>query len=128
MPIKYKLRQRSEPGIIGGGNKKWFAVAINNTEFTIDDLVIAIEKFSALSEPDIRAVIIAMENVIQKELTDGKIIRLDKLGSFYTSLSSQGVHNIHLFKTHMIKNKRVIYRPGKRIQDAIQSANCEKID
>lgn len=57
----------------------------------MDNLVKAIEKFSSLSEPDIRGVIIAIENVIQQQLVEGKMVRLDKLGSFYTSLSSHGV-------------------------------------
>jgi predicted histone-like DNA-binding protein len=128
MPIQYKLRQRSEPGIVGGGNKKWYAVAINNKEFTIDNLVASIEKFSSLSEPDIRAVIIAMENVIQNQLTDGYIVRLDKLGSFYTSLSSEGVVDKQSFKEEMIKEKRVIYRPGSRILKALHVAKCKEID
>ena len=90
MAIKYKLIQKGEPGVLGGGTKKWYASVVTDGEMTIDDLVSEIEKFSALSEPDIKGVIVALENVIQKALADSKIVRLEKLGSLYVSLSSQG--------------------------------------
>jgi predicted histone-like DNA-binding protein len=90
MPIKYNVVEKPQPGVAGGGIKKWYASAKMDGELTIDELTKEIEKFSALSEADIRGVIIALENVIVNELGNGKIIRLDKLGSFYPSLSSEG--------------------------------------
>lgn len=126
MAIKYSLIERGEPGVAGGGTKKWYAVVNNNGEATMDDLVNEIEKFPALSEADIRGVIIALENVIQKELTDGKIVRLDKLGSFYPSLSSNGTATEKEFNASLIKGAKVNYRPGKRINDALKTATFTK--
>lgn len=60
MPISYKLIQRPEPGVAGGGVKKWYASLVLKEQLSIDDLVKSIEKFSALSEPDIRGVIVAL--------------------------------------------------------------------
>src|SRR5690606_4119910 len=115
MAIKYNVVERGEPGVTGGGTKKWYATVKSDGEVSIDDLTKAIEKFSALSEADIRAVIIALENVIISELTNGKIIRLDKLGSFYPSLSSLGASSQSEFNVSLIKSAKVNYRPGKRI-------------
>lgn len=126
MSIKYTLIERGEPGVVGGGTKKWYAVIKNDGEVTIDNLVEEIEKFSSLSESDIRGVIIALENVIQKKLIDGKIIRLDKLGSFYPSLSSSGADSEEKFNVSLIKGAKVNYRPGKRINDALSTATFTK--
>ncbi|MBD3906815.1 HU family DNA-binding protein [Chryseobacterium sp. Ch-15] len=126
MSIKYTLIERGEPGVVGGGTKKWYAVIKNDGEVTIDNLVEEIEKFSSLSESDIRGVIIALENVIQKKLIDGKIIRLDKLGSFYPSLSSGGAETEEKFNVSLIKGAKVNYRPGKRINDALSTATFTK--
>lgn len=109
MSIKYNLIERGEPGITGGGNKKWYAVATSDGELTVDDLTKQIEKFSALSEADIRGVIIALENVIQDNLANGKIIRLDKLGSFYPTLSSKGADTEEDFDTSYIRGASVRY-------------------
>lgn len=126
MSIKYTVIERGEPGVTGGGTKRWYAQVKTDGEMTIDDLVKEIEKFSALSEADIRGVIIALENVIQKELANSKIIRLDKLGSFYPSLSSASAESADKFNVSLIKGAKVNYRPGKRITDALNTATFTK--
>lgn len=126
MSIKYNLIERGEPGVVGGGTKKWYAVVKNDGEMSIDDLVQQIEKFSALSEADIRGVIIALENVIQNELANGKIIRMDKLGSFYPSISSEGTARLTDFNASLIKGAKVNYRAGKRITDVLKTATFIK--
>lgn len=126
MAIKYKLVEKGQPGVVGGGTKKWYATAISDGEITIDDLVRRIEKFSALSEADIRGVIIALENVIQDQLVEGKIIRLDKLGSFYPSISSEGTATAAEFTSASIKSVKLNYRPGTRIQNALKTASYKK--
>lgn len=127
MPIKYNVIEKPEPGVTGGGTKKWYASVKTDGETTIDQLTKAIEKFSALSEADIRGVIIALENVIVDEIANGKIIRLDKLGSFYPSLSSGGAATQEEFSVALIKGAKVNYRPGKRIEDALKTATFSKV-
>lgn len=127
MPIKFNVIERHQSGVFGGGDKKWYAAAISNGELGIDDLVKQIEKFSALSEADIRGVIIALENVIQNALADSKIVRLDKLGTLYATLSSGGAETEKDFHSGLIKSVGVNYRPGKRILDAMKSAGFEKV-
>lgn len=126
MPIKYNVVEKPQPGVIGGGVKKWYASPKMDGELTIDDLTKEIEKFSALSEADIRGVIIALENVIVNEIVNGKIVRLDKLGSFYPSLSSDGAATEADFNVSMIKGAKVNYRPGTRIADALKTAKFTK--
>ncbi|MGC4128507.1 MAG: HU family DNA-binding protein [Bergeyella sp.] len=127
MPIKYNVIEKSQPGVAGGGTKKWYATVANDGELSIDDLTRQIEKFSALSEADIRGVIIALENVIQDNLANGKIIRLDKLGSFYPSLSSNGANTKEEFDVSFIKEAKVNYRPGKRISNALKTTTFKKV-
>lgn len=129
MAIKYRLLEKGEPGVAGGGTKKWYASVVTDGEVSIDDLVKSIEKFSALSEADIRGVIIALENVIQDALADSKIVRLEKLGSLYPSLSSQGVTNKAEFTARVhIRRTKVNYRPGKRISDALNNAGFQRVE
>ncbi|MDY3362398.1 HU family DNA-binding protein [Riemerella anatipestifer] len=127
MSIKFKVIERGQPGISGGGNKKWYANATTDGEIGIDDLTKQIEKFSALSEADIKAVIIALENVIQNALSDSKIVRLEKLGTLYPTLSSGGAATEKDFNQSLIKSVGVNYRPGKRILDSMKAAGFEKV-
>ncbi len=126
MAIKYILNTKAEPGVSGGGTKKWYASVVTDGELTVDELSKQIEKFSSLSEADIRGVIIALENVIQENLINGKIIRMDKLGSFYPVISSNGAATKEEFNSSLIKEVYVRYRPGKRIIDTLKTAMFKK--
>jgi predicted histone-like DNA-binding protein len=127
MAIKYKVIERAQPGVVGGGKKKHYALAVIDGEVTIDHLVKEIEKFSALSEPDIRGVVIALENVVQEKLADSKMVRLEKLGTFYPTLSSAGRDTEEEVDAHAIRSTGVNYRPGARILNTIKNAGFKKI-
>ncbi|WP_406649381.1 HU family DNA-binding protein [Ornithobacterium rhinotracheale] len=126
MSIKYNVIQRRNPSK-PEEPQKYYAVVASDGEMDIAQLVKQIEKFSALSEADIRGVIIALENVIQDALAAGKIVRLDKLGLLYATLSSGAADTEKDFHSGLIKKVGVNYRPGKRILDSMKAAGFERI-
>ena len=128
MAIKFKLIEKGEPGIVGGGQKKQYASAILDEEFTIDEMVREIEKFSTLTEVEVRGVIIALEHVMKRAIQDGKIIRLDMLGSFYPVISSNGVPMGKRFTTDDIRSVKLYYRPGKRISSLLTQVAYKKVE
>jgi len=127
MAIKYRVQERVQPGVKGGGKRKYYATIATDGEVTIDELVKEIEKFSALSEADIHGVIIALENVIQDRLADSKIVRLEKLGTLYPSLSSEGKDMEEEVDGNCIKNVKVNYRPGVRMLKTMKNAGFKKV-
>ncbi|MDR0714069.1 MAG: hypothetical protein LBF89_07425 [Bacteroidales bacterium] len=126
MAITFKAQERGEPGVTGGGVKKYYASVVFEKEVSIDALVKEIEKFSALSEPDIRGAILALENVIQEKLADGHIVRLDKLGSFYPSLKSAPSDTPEQVSAGNVKNVGINYRPGNRLITTLKNAGLKK--
>ncbi|QYR02527.1 HU family DNA-binding protein [Riemerella anatipestifer] len=127
MAIKFTVVEKPQPGVAGGGIKKWYAQAVSAGELTIDDMVKQIEKFSALSEADIKGVLVALENVAQEALANGYMVRLEKLGTLYPTLSSGGAATEKDFNQSLIKSVGVNYRPGKRILDSMTAAGFEKM-
>jgi predicted histone-like DNA-binding protein len=127
MSIKFKSLLKAQPGVAGGGVKKYYATIVTDGEATVDELVKDIEKFSSLSEPDIRGVILALENVIQTKLSEGRIVRLEKLGSLYPTLSSEGVEKETDVTSSIIKEVGINYRPGDRLKKAINDAGFKKV-
>ena len=127
MSVKFRSIEKGQPGVLGGGEKKFYAQAISDGELNIKELVKEIEKFSALSEPDIRGVIIALLNVITDKLASGKIIRLEELGSLQTSISSEGVATEEEVIHTIIKDAHVIFRPGSRIKNALKAVTFQKV-
>ena len=106
---------------------KWYAQIVTDGEATVDEIVKEIEKFSALSEPDIRGVLIGLENVVQGKLADGKIVRFDRLGSLYPSLSSSPSDTAEEVNAANIKSVKVNYRPGARIMNAMKTVPKKKV-
>lgn len=127
MSIDYKVVEKGQPGVVGGGEKKFYAQIVYGKEATVDELVKNIEKFSALSESDIRGVIYALENVAQDLLAQGRIVRLEKLGSFYPAISSQGEAEEKDVSSNSIRRVSVNYRPGARILAALKEAGFKKV-
>ncbi len=125
--IKYKVSEKGQPGVTGGGVKKFYAQVVYGDEVTVDDLSKEIEKFCSLSEPDVRAVILALENVIQTKLSEGRIVRLERLGSLYPAISSQGEAKAEDVDANSIKSVSVNYRPGVRILAAMNDAGFKKV-
>jgi predicted histone-like DNA-binding protein len=126
MSLKYRSIQKAQPGVAGGGVKKFYAQIVVDGEVTVDDMVKEIEKFSSLSEPDIRGVIIALENVIQNKLADSKKVLLEKLGTFYPTLHSEGRDTEAEVDSHAIRSVGVNYRPGARILSTMKDAGTKK--
>lgn len=57
MAIKFKAVERPQPGVSGGGEKKFYASANITGETNLNDLTKRIEKISTVSGADIRAVL-----------------------------------------------------------------------
>ena len=126
--MNYKVIARGEPGVKGGGKRKFYASIAFNGEVTIDDMVKDIEKFSSLSEPDIRGVIVALENVIQEKLADSKIVRMEKLGTFYPAIGSEASEKAEGVTAKSIKRVSVNYKAGKRILDTMKNKGFKKVE
>jgi len=90
MSIKFKVIERGQPGVVGGGTKKFYAIPVMNGEFDLKGLTTAIEKNCTVSGADIRAVLYALVDVSIDRLAQGTIVRLGDLGSLRVSFSAQG--------------------------------------
>ena len=127
MSIKFKVIERGEPGVVGGGTKKYYASANITGEATIEKLTRRIEKISTVSGADIRAVLYAVVDVAVEELADGKAVRFDDLGSLRVSLSSSGVEKESDVTPAIITKSKVIFTPGKKIKEMLNNVKYEKM-
>ncbi|AZZ59222.1 HU family DNA-binding protein [Riemerella anatipestifer] len=127
MPIKYKVIQKGQPGVAGGGEKKYYASANVVSEKTLAGLTKDIEKISTVSGADIRAVLYALVDVMQSSLADGQIIRLGELGSMRVSISSEGKAKEEEVTSAAIKNAKVVFTPGSDLKKMLATLSYEKL-
>ena len=126
MPIKFKVVERGEPGVTGGGVHKYYASPVMSGELDLDQLTKMIEKISTVSGADIRAVLYALVDVSVDQLSNGQIIRLGELGSLRISLSSEGKDRPEDVSSLSVKKSSVLFTPGKRIKEMLIIAKYQK--
>lgn len=127
MAIKYKVIERGEPGVTGGGTKKFYASANVTGEKSLAGLTRDIEKISTVSGADIRAVLYALVDTMTGSLAEGQVVRLGELGSLRVSISSEGKEKEKEVTPATIKQARVVFTPGKAIKDMLETVTYEKM-
>ncbi|HZK61618.1 MAG TPA: HU family DNA-binding protein [Anaerovoracaceae bacterium] len=126
MTIKFRVIERSQPGVAGGGEKMFYAAPVVSGTTTLEDLTHMIEKISTLSGADVHGAIYALVDVAISRLEEGEIVRLGELGSLRISLSSVGKTTAAAVKATDVKGTKIIFTPGKRIKKMIKSAKFQK--
>lgn len=110
---------RGQPGVVGGGQKKYYASAVPDGEITLEGLTREIEKRSTVSGADIRAVLYAMVEVAAECLEDGTVVRFGDLGSLRMSLSSAGKEKEEDVNASAIRGSSIIFYPGPKLQSTL---------
>lgn len=91
-----------------------------------------INKRCTLTEPDIIAVINALETEIGYGLSDGKRVVLDGFGSFKVGLTTTPADSAKKFTSANIKGMHVIFLPatemeqGKRVKNMLKGVKAEE--
>lgn len=88
MTVKFKVIEKGQPGVAGGGEKKFYATVVSSGEISLEEMTSMIEEISTVSGADIRAVLYAMVSVASRSLSSGQIVRFGDLGSLRLSISS----------------------------------------
>ena len=127
MPIKFKVIERGQPGVAGGGEKKFYASANVSGEMTLAGLTRSIEKISTVSGADIRAVLYAMVDVMKDSLAEGNVVRLGELGSLRINISSNGMPTVKEVNSSSIKSAKVVFTPGRDLKSILGSLRYQKI-
>jgi len=126
MSIKFKVIERGQPGVVGGGTKKFYANPVMDGEFDLNDLTRSIEKMCTVNGADIRAVLYALVDVAIDQLSRGTIVRLGDLGSLRASFSAEGQLTPEEVTASTIKGASVIYTPGTRIKETLSIVRFER--
>ncbi len=126
MSIKFNVIERGQPGVVGGGEKKFYASPVMSGELTLAGLTKSIEKICTVSGADIRAVVYAMVDVMKDSLSEGNIVRMGELGSLRMSFSSEGKATAEEVNASAINSAKVIFTPGKDIKTMLETVEYQK--
>jgi len=128
MSVSYNVIERGEPGVAGGGVKKFYASAKMTGVRDIDWITRQIEKISTVSGADIRAVLYALVDVVPEGMADGNVVMLGDLGNYRFSISSEGHDTPEEVTDQSIRKTRVIFTPGLKFKQMINNLKFKKLN
>ncbi len=123
--IKYKVIPRKNPQD-RTLDPKYYVIPVNSGVIRLDDLAALISDGSTVRQADVYAVLVGMVNAISKQLAEGKIVKLDKLGSFSIGLNSEGVEREEEAGAHQIKRSKIRYRPAAGLRNLLKTLSFSK--
>ena len=126
MPIEYSLAERGNPAN-PAAPKKFYAVARSQGDTSVRDMAGRINEMSTVSTVDVMAVLEAFFQIVPRELAAGHIVRFGDFGSFSVSLQSDGALSEKEFVVGLINNVKIVFRPGKLFDQAMQGAELRRI-
>ena len=127
MSVYYKSIQRVEPGVVGGGTRKYYATIVPGNTLDLVELSQDVADNTTVSETDAYAVLKALEKQIPKQLSRGFKIKLGDFGYFRLSLSSTGHELEEEVDVNSIKKARIIFTPGMYIKNILKTLKYEKV-
>lgn len=126
MAISYKVRKQV---FKTNGTKQtmYFAAPVSNGETSIEQLQKLIAKISAVSEGDVRSVLLTLTQLLAIELASGRRVSLGDLGRMRIGLRSKAAQGAEEFKAQDIRRFRVIFTPGALIREELRGASVQRL-
>ncbi len=125
MAITFKVREQKLT-TARGEQTLCFARAVSNGETTIEHLQRLVAKISAISEGDVRSVLMTLSQLVASELSEGRIVSLGDLGRMRIGLRSKASDNKEGFRSQDIKKARVVFVPGALIKESLMMASFRR--
>ncbi|WP_288955296.1 HU family DNA-binding protein [uncultured Polaribacter sp.] len=100
---------------------KFYAQAVSRGTTDLERLAYLVSHQSTVREADCYAVLLSLLHNIIDELQQGKIVKLDKLGSFQVGVKSEGAENSDELSVSAVKKAHINFRPDKRVKEMLQT-------
>ena len=125
MSIIYKTIPRKNPQDITAP-AKYYAAVKSNGSVDFESLAAMISEQCTVTDTDCLAVLNVLEKNIIRELKEGRIVRLGKLGNFQVGLSSEGFATADEVTANAVKKSRILFRPAKKMRELLQNLSFQK--
>lgn len=125
MPVKFNVIQKINP-LKKTDPKKHYAVIKTDGEATLKQLSKRIGTMSTVNSADVLAVLDSLLQVMQDELSQGRIVRFGDFGSFALTLSSEGKETATEINANAIKGAKLQFRPGKDLKNMLATLEYQK--
>ncbi len=127
MSVRYKVIEKGRPGVVGGGEKKFYATIVRSRPVMVREFIHDISDSNTLKPADVLAVLEMFLELAGKYLTAGRKIDMGQLGSFSPSIQSYGEETGAEVTRRSIRRLKVNFRPSEILQDKLSTTKFEKV-
>ena len=127
MAINYKVMARTQAGVKGGGEKRYYAVATNRTLVDSREISDILSLRSTLTKSDIYAVLIGLSELIPELIKRGSSVKLDSVGIISAELQSVGKDTPKEVNSTCIQKVRLHFLPDKEMKRELRKCNFQRV-
>ena len=120
--ISYIIKSKKNPI---DNSVKYYAQAAPTSPLNFSTIAKNISDRCTVTEPDVLAVLNALQTEIIKAMQNGQSVRLGQIGSFRPTLSSKGLANKDDVSGDLIKAVRARFTAGSQLRAALQLTNAD---
>lgn len=128
MSVKYKVRPKGQPGVVGGGQIKYYASIERGDKIEFRSFLDETDELNIAHPGVYLAVLESFLTKVNYHLVNGRAVELGQLGSFYPSINSSSSDTPEAVDRRSIKRFKVIYRPSILLRDRLANVKFEKIN
>lgn len=124
--MAFRYRVRTKRSGIGEKTAKYYAVPVRSGEISTRQLAKDLTKISSLSEGDVYAALIGLSGLVEQYLHEGYSVRLDNLGLFTISATSEGFDTPEECTPRRVKAKKICFRADKELKSNLKFVSFER--
>lgn len=126
MSVNFKLVAKKN-SLTNPPEVKYYPCAVSKSEEDLNSLTATISSRSSMSKADCYGVIIALTEAIGEALTDGKIVKIESLGTFQLTIKGTAAETIDELGKANISAAKIIYKPSNDLKKRLKNITYKRI-
>ena len=126
MSISFKMVPKKNM-MVSPPQTKYYPCAIHKGEEDLESLAEIVASRSTVSMADCYGVIIGLTQVISEALSDGRIVRIDGLGSFQVTLQGLPADTPEELGKANIKKAKIVYKPSINMKKKLNLLSYKRL-
>lgn len=125
MALKFKIAKRVQPVGKRKGQEVFYGIQEEHTTTSWSTIENRIVRGTGISRPDLRAAIIALSDIIEEELLEGRSVDLADLGSIKIVASGKMMDSFNDVNASTIGTPRIKFNPRNRLREVPKKLSIE---
>ena len=125
MAYQYKVKKK-KTSLTGELQYKFYACPKTKGTINIDQVAKEIEGISTFTQSDILGALAALTAVVEKKIKNGYNVKLDGLGTFSLSVTSEGFIDETKCTPHKVKANKICFRADNKLKKSIEDTAFER--